>query len=65
MNKQLIKWAIQDKINSLYSKIENNKYLAWKSPDIKEQMQKQNKELIELIKQYEEELEKIQEIQDE
>ena len=62
MNKELIKKAVQDKIYSLYSDIDKNKYLAWKSPNLKEKLENQNEKIKKLIKQYEEELDKIEEI---
>ncbi|EJU22585.1 hypothetical protein HMPREF1143_1733 [Peptoanaerobacter stomatis] len=63
MNKELIKEAIKDKINSLYNKIDNNHYLIWKSPKLKERLENQNEKIKKLIKQYEEELDKIEEIE--
>ena len=58
MNDLVVK-AIEDEISKLKNDIDNNKYLAWKSPNLKEKLENQNEKIKKLIKQYEEELDKI------
>ncbi|EHL17407.1 hypothetical protein HMPREF9630_00574 [Peptoanaerobacter stomatis] len=53
MNKELIKKAVQDKIYSLYSDIDKNKYLAWKNPHLKEKLENQNEKIELQIQKYE------------
>ncbi|MGP1598380.1 hypothetical protein [Peptoanaerobacter stomatis] len=62
MNDLVVK-AIEDEIAKLKNDIDNNKYLAWKNPHLKEHLKNQNEKIKKLIKQYEEELDKIEEIE--
>ncbi|EHL11112.1 hypothetical protein HMPREF9629_00649 [Peptoanaerobacter stomatis] len=62
MNDLVVK-AIEDEISKLRDDIDNNKYLAWRSPNLKEKLKNQNEKIKKLIKQYEEELDKIEEIE--
>lgn len=61
--KDLVVKAIEDEIAKLKNDIDNNKYLAWRSPTLKEKLKNQNEKIKKLIKQYEEELDKIEEIE--
>lgn len=52
MNDLVVK-AIEDEIAKLKNDIDNNKYLAWKSPNLKEKLENQNEELRLQIQKYE------------
>lgn len=52
MNDLVVK-AIEDEIAKLKNDIDINKYLAWKSPNLKEKLENQNEELRLQIQKYE------------
>lgn len=52
MNDLVVK-AIEDEISKLRDDIDNNKYLAWRSPNLKEKLENQNEKLRLQIQKYE------------
>jgi len=52
MNDLVVK-AIEDEIAKLKNDIDNNKYLAWKSPNLKEKLENQNEKIELQIQKYE------------
>lgn len=58
MNDLVVK-AIEDEISKLKNDIDNNKYLAWKSPNLKEKLENQNEKIKKLIEEYYKELKEV------